>query len=304
MITGSTGLVGSAVCEKAKGQFKNVICVGRKDLDLLKREQVFELVSTVKPYAIIHAAAFVGGIKANRDNPVQFLSDNIQMQTNIMDAAHFANVERFVFLGSSCIYPRDCKQPILEDYLMTGPLEETNRAYAVAKIAGIELINSYRRQFKRKWFSLMPTNIFGPGDNFNVDTGHVLASLIARFTEAVETGLTRVTLWGTGTPKREFLHSFDLADAILFTLDNYDDDIALNVGSGYEISIRDLAMMVAEVVGFQGKIVWDSSLPDGTPRKLLDSTRIRELGWTPKMQLFQGVQHTYTWYLENRSERK
>jgi len=218
-----------------------------------------------------------------------------------MDASHSANVERFVFLGSSCIYPRLCPQPIKEEYLMSGPLEVTNSAYAVAKIAGIEGIKSYRKQFGRKWISLMPTNVYGPRDNFNLETGHVLPSLVNRFTSAVASKSKDVTLWGSGEAKREFLHSEDLARAILFALDNYDEDNHLNVGTGVDVSIKELAIMIARFTNFQGGLIWDSSKPDGTPRKVLDVSRLKALGWRPQINLEQGIESTIKWFGENES---
>jgi GDP-L-fucose synthase len=219
-----------------------------------------------------------------------------------MDAAHAASVERFVFLGSSCIYPRDCPQPIKEEYLMTGPLERTNSAYAVAKISGIELIKSYRKQHGRHWISLMPTNIYGPRDNFNLETSHVIPALVNRFVTAQSQGTSKVTLWGTGKPKREFLHSNDLSKAIIFALEKYDLDEHLNVGTGEDMSILELAELIAKESGFAGEIVWDSSKPDGTPRKVLDISRIKALGWSPSVGIAEGVRETITWYRENQSK--
>ena len=249
---------------------------------------------------VIDAAAIVGGIGANNNFPVDFLSKNIQMQSNLMDAAHAANVERFVFLGSSCIYPRDCAQPIKEEYLMTGPLEQTNSAYAVAKIAGIELIRSYRKQFNRKWISLMPTNMYGPNDNFDLESSHVLPALINRFITALKNGDRSVTLWGTGSPKREFLHVDDLAKAVLFLLQGYDAATAINVGTGVDLEIRELASLIAHVTGYDGKIEWDTSKPDGTPRKLMDVARLKSLGWQSTIELEAGLQNTYAWFLKNQ----
>jgi GDP-L-fucose synthase len=251
---------------------------------------------------IIDAAAVAGGIGANNAYPVEFLSRNLQIQSNLMDAAHAADVERFVFLGSSCIYPRDCPQPIKEEYLMTGPLEVTNSAYAVAKIAGIELIKSYRKQHGRHWISLMPTNIYGPRDNFNLETSHVLPALINRFVTAKLQGTSKVTLWGTGKPKREFLHSTDLAKATLFALENYDGDEQLNVGTGEDMSIKELAELIAKESGFEGEIAWDSSKPDGTPRKVLDISRIKTIGWLPSVGISEGVRETISWFRENQSK--
>ena len=253
-----------------------------------------------RPDAIVVAAAKVGGIKANSTYPVEFLTENVQLQSNLMDAAHAADVPRLLFLGSSCIYPKFAEQPIREDSLLTGPLEPTNDAYAIAKIAGIRLADGYRSQYGRDWISAMPTNIYGPGDNFDLETSHVMPALIHRFHDAKVSGASSVTLWGTGSALREFLHADDLAEASLFLLDNYSEPGPINVGFGEEISIRDLAGVIADVVGFEGMIEWDPSKPDGTPRKILDSSRIRGLGWEPRVHLHEGITHAYEWFLENQ----
>ena len=301
VVAGHTGLVGSAIYELLQTKGESVIGVNRTVVDLLDRKRTFEFINDTKPEVVIDSAAIAGGIGANNSFPVEFLSQNLQIQTNLMDASHSANVKRFVFLGSSCIYPRLCPQPIKEEYLMSGPLEVTNSAYAVAKIAGIEGIKSYRKQFRRKWISLMPTNVYGPRDNFNLETGHVLPSLVNRFTSAVASKSKDVTLWGTGEAKREFLHSKDLARAILFALDNYDEDNHLNVGTGVDVSIKELAIMVARFTNFQGGLIWDSSKPDGTPRKVLDVSRLKALGWRPQINLEQGIESTIKWFGENES---
>ena len=303
VVAGSTGLVGSAISRALTGRGESVIGINRKVLDLLDRKATFEFITAAKPDLVIDAAAIVGGIGANNNFPVDFLSKNIQMQSNLMDAAHAANVERFVFLGSSCIYPRDCAQPIKEEYLMTGPLEQTNSAYAVAKIAGIELIRSYRKQFNRKWISLMPTNMYGPNDNFDLESSHVLPALINRFVTATKNGDRAVTLWGTGSPKREFLHVDDFAVAVLIAAEKYDKAEHLNVGTGKDLPISDLASMIARLSGFIGKIEWDSSKPDGTPRKVLDVTRIKNLGWEPKISLELGISSTIEWVNRNSMGR-
>jgi GDP-L-fucose synthase len=243
------------------------------------------------------AAAKVGGIKANDTFPVEFLTENLQIQSNLMDAAHAAGIGRLLFLGSSCIYPKFAEQPIREDSLLTGPLEPTNEAYAIAKIAGIRLADGYRREYGREWISAMPTNIYGSDDNFDLETSHVLPALIHRLHDAKTSGAPAVTLWGTGTALREFLHADDLAEASLFLLDNYNEPGPINVGFGEEISIRDLATTIAGVVGYEGEIRWDSTKPDGTPRKILDSGRIRALGWTPRIGLLEGITRTYRSYL-------
>ena len=304
VIAGSTGLVGSAITRALIGRGQSVIGINRKVVDLLDRKATFEFISAAKPDLVIDAAAIVGGIGANNNFPVDFLSKNIQMQSNLMDAAHAANVERFVFLGSSCIYPRDCAQPIKEGYLMTGPLEQTNSAYAVAKIAGIELIRSYRKQFNRKWISLMPTNMYGPNDNFDLESSHVLPALINRFVTATKNGDRSVTLWGTGLPKREFLHVDDLATATLLAVEKYDDGAHLNVGTGEDLPIADLALMISRLSGFSGKIEWDSSKPDGTPRKVLDVTKMKNLGWAPAISLEAGIASTIEWFKDNSMAKR
>ena len=304
VIAGSTGLVGSAITRALIGRGQSVIGINRKVVDLLDRKATFEFISAAKPDLVIDAAAIVGGIVANNNFPVDFLSKNIQMQSNLMDAAHAANVERFVFLGSSCIYPRDCVQPIKEEYLMTGPLEQTNSAYAVAKIAGIELIRSYRKQFNRKWISLMPTNMYGPNDNFDLESSHVLPALINRFVTATKNGDRSVTLWGTGSPKREFLHVDDFAIATLIASEKYDSALQLNVGSGIDQPIAELASMISQLSGFGGKIEWDSSKPDGTPRKVLDVTKMKNLGWAPAISLEAGIASTIEWFKDNSMAKR
>ena len=304
VIAGSTGLVGSAITRALVGRGQSVIGINRKVVDLLDRKATFEFISAAKPDLIIDAAAIVGGIGANNNFPVDFLSKNIQIQSNLMDAAHAADVERFVFLGSSCIYPRDCAQPIKEEYLMTGPLEQTNSAYAVAKIAGIELIRSYRKQFNRRWISLMPTNMYGPNDNFDLESSHVLPALINRFVTATKNGDRAVTLWGTGSPKREFLHVDDLATATLLAVEKYDDGAHLNVGTGEDLPIADLASMISRLSGFSGKIEWDSSKPDGTPRKVLDVTKMKNLGWAPAISLEAGIASTVEWFKDNSMAKR
>jgi GDP-L-fucose synthase len=302
VVAGHTGLVGSAIFELLRKKGEDVIGINRKVVDLLDRTKTFEFIQDIKPSIVIDSAAIVGGIGANNAHPVEFLSQNLQIQSNLMDASHAANVERFAFLGSSCIYPRDCLQPIKEEYLMTGPLEITNSAYAVAKIAGIELIKSYRRQYGRRWISLMPTNIYGPRDNFNLETSHVLPALINRFVTAQLKGSPKVTLWGTGKPKREFLHSVDLATATVFALEKYDQDEHLNIGSGEDMSILELATSIAKESGFEGDIAWDTSKPDGTPRKVLDISRIKSLGWRPSIEISTGIRETIAWFKENQSK--
>lgn len=296
-------MVGSAIAIEAKSQGIQVLGKGSHELDLTDRTAVFEELRVTKPVALIIAAAKVGGIGANSSSPVDFLSINLQIQTNLLDAAHSANIPKVLFLGSSCIYPKFAKQPLLETSLLTGELERTNEFYAIAKIAGLKLVQAYRRQFAHHWISAMPTNLYGPRDNFDIESAHVLPALIHRFHEAKLLGDDVVTLWGDGTPLREFLHVEDLARACLVLLNEYDDSIAINVGRGQETSILDLAMLTAKIVGFPGKIGFDTTRPNGTPRKLLDSTRISQLSWQPKIGLADGIASTYEWFLANEEKR-
>ena len=296
IVAGSTGLAGSAIANAFEKAGQEVFGINRGVVDLLNFDQTNQFLNDIKPSLVIDAAARVGGIGANNSHPVEFLEDNVRIQANLMHASHNANVKRFVFLGSSCIYPRDCKQPIKEEYLMTGPLEATNSAYAVAKIAGIELVNSYRKQYGHNWISLMPTNLYGPRDNFNLDNSHVLPALIRRFVEAVEAGAREVMVWGSGSPKREFLHVDDLAQAVLLTSQSYDSALHLNIGTGEDLSILELATKIAQISGFKGEILWNKSKPDGTPRKVLDVSRIKQLGWSPRVTLDEGIASTISWY--------
>ena len=296
-VAGHGGLVGSAIARRIE-ELGEQDWIGRRraELDLLDRDAVFDFVAKTKPDSVIVAAAKVGGIGANSAYPVEFLTENLQLQSNLMDAAHESGVDRLLFLGSSCIYPKFAEQPIREDSLLTGPLEPTNEAYAIAKIAGIRLADGYRSQYGRHWISAMPTNIYGPGDNFDLATSHVLPALIHRFHDAKVSGADAVTLWGDGSALREFLHSDDLAAASVFLLENYDEPGPINVGFGEEISIKELAELIGEIVGFSGDIRWDTSKPNGTPRKILDSTRIHDLGWAPKVGLVEGIKSTYEAY--------
>jgi len=300
LVAGGSGLVGSAIVRELKRLNQDVVGISSKDVDLLDRDKTFEFVKNLKPKAIIDSAAKVGGIGGNNSYPVEFLSQNLQIQSNLMDAAHAAKVPKFVFLGSSCIYPRDCAQPIREDYLLTGELEQTNSAYAVAKIAGIELVKSYRKEYGYKWISVMPTNMYGPNDNFDLENGHVLPVLIRKFIEAKQSGSGKVNLWGSGSPFREFMHVDDFAKAVLVCMDKYDHSQHINVGSGHQLSIKELASKISKAVGFSGEIIWDSSKPDGTMRKVLDSSKITKLGWKPLISLDQGIASTVEWYLQNK----
>jgi GDP-L-fucose synthase len=300
LVAGATGLAGSAIVRELKRVNKKVIGISSKDVNLLDRAKTFSYIKDLKPNLIIDAAAKVGGVGGNNAYPVEFLSQNLQIQSNLMDSAHEAKVEKFVFLGSSCIYPRNCAQPIKEDYLLTGELEQTNSAYAIAKIAGIELIKSYRKEYGYSWISVMPTNLYGPNDNFDLENSHVLPALIRKFVEAKRNNSSEVVLWGSGNPLREFLHVDDLAKAVLVCLEKYDDSQQINIGSGDEISIKDLGQKIANLTGFTGKVVWDSNRPDGTPRKVLDSTKINKLGWKAAISLDQGIAATVEWYQENK----
>ena len=299
VVAGHSGLVGSAIYELLTSLNEEVVGINSKVVNLLDRQATFDFINDHKPEIVIDAAAIVGGIGANNSFPVDFLSKNLQIQNNLMDASHAANVERFVFLGSSCIYPRECPQPIKEEYLLTGPLESTNSAYAIAKIAGIELIKSYRKQFNRRWISLMPTNMYGPRDNFDLTTSHVLPAFINRFVTAKRTGASEVTLWGTGSPKREFLHSRDLASAVLMATEKYDSDVHLNIGTGEDLTIKDLAHLVGTLAGFKGQTLWDATKPDGTPRKVMDVSRLKAMGWNPTISLEDGIQETIRWFEAN-----
>jgi GDP-L-fucose synthase len=296
LVAGATGLAGSAITIAFKAEGHDVVSANRTTCDLLNLDATRRFLKSTKPNLVIDAAAKVGGIGANNSKPVEFLSDNLTIQSNLMQASFQADVEKFVFLGSSCIYPRDSSQPIKEEYLMTGPLESSNSAYAVAKIAGIEMVNSYRKEFGLNWISVMPTNLYGPGDNFNLETSHVLPALIRKFIEAEAAGATNVSIWGTGSPLREFMHVSDLAKAVIVAAEKYDSSLHLNIGTGQEISILDLAKKIADQGGFNGEIVWDRSKPDGTPRKVLDVTRISALGWEPTITLDLGIASTIDWY--------
>lgn len=302
-VAGHAGLAGSAIWRHLEAQgFTNLIGRRSAELDLRDRDQTARFFRDERPDVVIVAAARVGGILANSTYPAEFLSDNLRIQTNLMDLAHEAGVERLLFLGSSCIYPKFAPQPIREDSLLTGPLEPTNDAYAIAKIAGVLHVQAMRREYGHHWISAMPTNLYGPGDNFSDKDSHVLPALVRRFHTAKIEGAPTVTLWGTGTPLREFLHVDDLASASLFLLENYDDPMPINVGTGRDLAIADLAALVARTVGFEGEIVLDTSKPDGTPRKLLDVSRLTELGWQSRIELADGLASTYEWYVGHLAE--
>jgi GDP-L-fucose synthase len=274
------------------------------ELDLTSQADVRRFFETERPEAVIMAAARVGGIHANNSQPALFIRDNLLIQDNVIDAAHRAGVAKLVFLGSSCIYPKLAPQPIKEDYLLTGPLEPTNEWYAIAKIAGVKMCQAYRREFGFNAISLMPTNLYGPGDNFDLQNSHVLPALIRRFHEATLRGDASLTVWGTGTPRREFLHVDDLADAVLYLLQFYDGEPIVNIGWGEDVTIRELAEMIMSVVGYRGRIIFDASKPDGTPRKLLDVSRLKDLGWQAKIRLVDGIHRTYAWFKEHSADAR
>lgn len=299
-IAGHRGLAGSAIWRRFEAAgFTDLVGATSSELDLRDRGAVFSFMKETSPDVVVDAAARVGGIVANNTYPADFLSENLQIQVNLMDAANVNDVDRLFFLGSSCIYPKYAQQPIRESSLLTGELEPTNDAYAIAKIAGIMQVQSHRRQYGRHWISGMPTNLYGPGDNFHPDNAHVLPALIRRLDEARADDAAEVVIWGTGTPRREFLHVDDLADAVLFLMEHYDSPDTINIGVGEDLSIRELAKLVASTVGYTGALVQDLSKPDGTPQKVLDVHRLTELGWTASTSLGDGIASTYDWYLDH-----
>jgi len=301
-VAGHRGLVGSAIVRRlAKGGYHNILMRTHSELDLTDRVAVREFLKEEKPDYLFLAAARVGGIHANNTWPADFIRDNLAIQLAVIDGAYRAGMKGLLFLGSSCIYPKLAPQPLKEEYLMTGPLEPTNSAYALAKIAGIEICRSYNRQYGTHYLPVMPTNLYGPGDNFDLETSHVLPALIRKFHEAKTGGKDTVTIWGTGTPKREFLHVDDLADACVYLMEQYDGTELINIGTGEDVTIRELAELIGGVVGFEGELKFDSSRPDGTPRKLLDVSRLTTIGWKAKIGLEEGIRATYQWYLEHCS---
>ncbi len=303
-VAGHRGLVGGAVWRHLADQgFTALIGRTSSELDLRDRDAVRDFFATTRPEYVVLAAARVGGIHANATRPAEFLSDNLRIQVNVLDAAHEFQVGRLLFLGSSCIYPKYAAQPIREESLLTGALEPTNDAYAIAKIAGVLHVQALRRQYGRSFVSAMPTNLYGPGDNFHRSDSHVLPAMIRRFHEARQADVPSVTCWGSGQVRREFLHVDDLAAACLLLMERYDDGAPINVGAGVDLTIRELAEMVADVVGYPGEIEWDTSRPDGTPRKLLDTSRITALGWRPQVSLRAGIAATYQWFLEQSAVR-
>ena len=296
-VAGHNGMVGSAVVRRLANEGCTVITADRSTVDLKRQEQVETFLRTERPDAIVMAAAKVGGILANDTYPADFLYDNLMIEANIIQAAHEVGVEKFLFLGSSCIYPKLADQPIVEDALLTGPLEETNEWYAIAKIAGIKLAQAYRKQYGHDYISAMPTNLYGPGDNFDLNSSHVMPAIIRKAHEAKLSGAKEIVVWGTGTPMREFLHCDDCADALVFLLKNYSGHEHVNVGSGTDVTILELTQLVCKIVGFEGEIVHDLSKPDGTPRKLMSADKLRAMGWAPSISLEDGIRETYDWFL-------
>lgn len=299
-IAGHLGLVGSAILRKLKKEgYTNLITKSRKEVDLTNQKAVKDFFDETKPEYVFLAAAKVGGIMANKTYPGEFISENLDIQNNIIKNSYTHGVRKLLFLGSSCIYPKLATQPIKEEYFMTGPLEPTNEAYAIAKIAGISMCQSYRKQYGADFISLMPTNLYGPGDNFTNERGHVIPALIRKFHEAKTKNLAEISAWGTGSAKREFLHSDDLADACVFLMKNYSSGDIINVGTGEDVTIKELTEKISEIVGFKGKIVWDTTKPDGAPRRLLDVDKLHTLGWKHSIELEKGLKETYEWFKKN-----
>jgi GDP-L-fucose synthase len=299
-VAGARGLVGSAIVRRLRAAgFCNLLIPAREDLDLTSQESVGRFFSRNRPEHVFLAAAKVGGILANSTYPGEFLRDNLAIQTNVIHAAHESGTRKLLFLGSSCIYPKHAPQPMTEDCLLTGPLEPTNEWYAIAKIAGLKMCQAYRRQYGFNAIAAMPTNLYGPGDNFNLENSHVIPALIRRIHDAKERGEAAVEVWGTGTPRREFLYVDDLADACLFLMESYDGEALVNIGWGRDTTIAELATVISKVIGYEGVVHFDPSKPDGTPRKLLDTSRLSALGWMPRIGLTEGVRLTYEWFLQN-----
>ena len=303
-VAGHRGMVGSAFARRLRAEgFTNLLEADRSELNLINEPDVLNIFEKEKPAVVILAAAKVGGIKANSDFPVEFLLENLRIQNNVIRSAYQSGVGKLLFLGSSCIYPRLAPQPIPESALLTGPLESTNEAYAVAKIAGVKLCQAYAREYGANFISVMPTNLYGPNDNFDLETSHSLAALLRKAHEAKKRNDKELVVWGTGKPRREFLHVDDLAAAGLLLLEKYDLPEIINIGCGEDVTVRELAELICDVVGFDGELVWDKTKPDGTPRKLLDVTRIRALGWQPKIPLREGIAQAYEWFLANWSQK-
>ena len=299
-VAGHTGLVGSAIVRKLKSEgHKNILTFNRSELDLTKKDDVETMFRLYRPRYVFLAAARVGGIHANNTQPGEYFYDNIMIQSNVMEAARKVNIAKLLFLGSSCIYPKFAEQPIKEESLMTAPLEQTNSAYAVAKIAGIEMCKAYRRQYGGNYISVMPTNLYGPNDNFHLENSHVLPAFVRKFHDAHIKGIETVEIWGDGTPLREFLHVDDLSDALYLLMKEYNSPQHINVGAGYDVPIKFLAKMIGDIIGYQGEIAYNREYPNGTPKKLLDSTKMKDLGWEPRISLEDGIKSTYEWFKEN-----
>ncbi len=302
-VAGHRGMVGRGLVRRFEAEgFKNLLTRDRSQLDLSEALSVARFFAEEKPKIVILAAAKVGGIKANNDAPVEFLIENLRIQNSVLSAAHKGGVRKLLFLGSSCIYPKQAPQPIAESALLTGPLEPTNEAYAIAKIAGIKLCQAFSREYGANFISAMPTNLYGPNDNFDLETSHALAAILRKAHEAKASGARQLVIWGSGTPRREFLHVDDLAAACLFLLEKYDSPEIINVGCGEDVSIRELAELICDIIGFRGELVMDKTKPDGTARKLLDVTRLKNLGWAPTIPLRDGIARTYDWFLKNVAE--
>ena len=304
LVLGARGLVGSAVARRLSDLGLDYVAATREHVDITDETSIQKIFEICKPKIVIAAAAKVGGLMANFNYPVEFLSENVLSQTLLMKAAHNQDVQKFVFLGSSCIYPKLAAQPVHESSLLTGELEVTNEAYAIAKISGVKLVQAYRREYGRKWISVMPTNLFGVNDNFDLETSHALPALMRKFHEARNGKMPSVKLWGTGKPRREFMFSDEFADALLFTVANYDSDEPINIGTGKDVSIKELAEIMANVTNYSGTILWDSDVPDGTYRKLLDVTKLHDLGWHSKIDLTEAIKHTYEWFRNNYGEAR
>lgn len=304
LVLGSNGLAGSAICRNLLANKRDFIAATRSDVDLLNFKEVDKYFNKIKPNTIIGAAALVGGMAANIKYPVEFLINNITIQNNTILSAHNNNVSKYVFLGSSCVYPGEAVSPISEDKLLTGPLEKTNEAYAVAKISGLKLIQSFRDEYSKNWLSVMPTNLYGPGDNFDMHNSHVLAALVRKFYEAVLEDKKEITLWGSGNPRREFMHADDFASAVTFITDNYNEREPINIGTGTDISIKELAEVIVKISGFKGDIKWNMEVPDGTYRKMLNVTKLNRLGWKSKISLKEGVESTYKWFVQNYQDTR
>jgi GDP-L-fucose synthase len=299
LVLGSTGLAGSAICRNLELNNRKFIAATREDVNLLDSKAVDQYFSKVKPNVVIGAAALVGGMAANIKHPVEFLTNNITIQNNTIIAAFNNNVDKYIFLGSSCVYPGKALSPITEDQLLTGPLEKTNEAYAIAKISGLKLIQSFRDEYKKNWVSVMPTNLYGPGDNFDLINSHVLAALIRKFYEATNKNLAEIVLWGSGKPRREFMHSDDFASAITYVMDNYNEREPINIGTGIDISIKELSEMISIISRYKGEVKWNTEVSDGTYQKMLSVSKLNNLGWKSRITLNEGLKSTYDWFVEN-----